>query len=343
MRAKSSANDPMGQAAVSNLPRARKDEEDMDEDERLLASEEGKKLSSKERRQLRNKVSARAFRSRRKEYITQLESEIATKVNENGDLRARQRALEEENRQLSELTRMLLGSPSFSTLLENLSTNPAAPTQAPQVKIEPQLQAQEMGHMRKDVNPHSGQHLQQQQIGMAIVPEQSMDFSMLSLDSGAAYNFQPQVFVVDTPEMPAAIDASILSGKARDLVEETFVSDEDSKVEVPAIERPAESSDVSESVDESPVDDEFERDPEFALFHSEPASARHEQRAIDADSLDSTDMFGGIETEKMLSRYELVDGSEDNMSAALAMARVQRISATMESVVSRLELLTMDL
>ena len=37
-----------------------------DEDERLLASEEGKKLSSKERRQLRNKVSARAFRSRRK-------------------------------------------------------------------------------------------------------------------------------------------------------------------------------------------------------------------------------------------------------------------------------------
>ena len=47
-------------------PRIKKDEEDMDEDERLLASEEGKKLSSKERRQLRNKVSARAFRSRRK-------------------------------------------------------------------------------------------------------------------------------------------------------------------------------------------------------------------------------------------------------------------------------------
>lgn len=47
-------------------PRFKKDDEDMDEDERLLASEEGKKLSSKERRQLRNKVSARAFRSRRK-------------------------------------------------------------------------------------------------------------------------------------------------------------------------------------------------------------------------------------------------------------------------------------
>ena len=52
--------------ASAHAHRMRKDEEDMDEDERLLASEEGKKLSSKERRQLRNKVSARAFRSRRK-------------------------------------------------------------------------------------------------------------------------------------------------------------------------------------------------------------------------------------------------------------------------------------
>lgn len=51
---------------MTHAQRMKKDEEDMDEDERLLASEEGKKLSSKERRQLRNKVSARAFRSRRK-------------------------------------------------------------------------------------------------------------------------------------------------------------------------------------------------------------------------------------------------------------------------------------
>lgn len=58
-----SANDS---GLLPHIVRAKKDEEDMDEDERLLASEEGKKLSSKERRQLRNKVSARAFRSRRK-------------------------------------------------------------------------------------------------------------------------------------------------------------------------------------------------------------------------------------------------------------------------------------
>jgi hypothetical protein len=70
MRQKSTSSDNKEEDSpspnMSGLARSRKDEEDMDEDERLLASEEGKKLSSKERRQLRNKVSARAFRSRRK-------------------------------------------------------------------------------------------------------------------------------------------------------------------------------------------------------------------------------------------------------------------------------------
>lgn len=51
---------------LPHVIRAKKEEDDMDEDEKLLASEQGKKLTSKERRQLRNKVSARAFRSRRK-------------------------------------------------------------------------------------------------------------------------------------------------------------------------------------------------------------------------------------------------------------------------------------
>jgi hypothetical protein len=59
--------DPQG---LPHISRSRKEEDEMDEDERLLNSEEGKKLSSKERRQLRNKVSARAFRSRRKGKIS---------------------------------------------------------------------------------------------------------------------------------------------------------------------------------------------------------------------------------------------------------------------------------
>ncbi|CAD0082134.1 unnamed protein product [Aureobasidium vineae] len=75
---------------LPHVARMRKEEEDMDEDERLLNSEEGKKLSSKERRQLRNKVSARAFRSRRK-------GEVAMKAQEANDLRVENRSLQEEN------------------------------------------------------------------------------------------------------------------------------------------------------------------------------------------------------------------------------------------------------
>jgi len=67
---------------LPHIARMKKDEEEMDEDERLLASDEGKKLSSKERRQLRNKVSARAFRSRRKGMFrherTQRENHLLT-------------------------------------------------------------------------------------------------------------------------------------------------------------------------------------------------------------------------------------------------------------------------
>ncbi|KUJ21705.1 uncharacterized protein LY89DRAFT_380751 [Mollisia scopiformis] len=193
---------------MAHVQRMRKEEEDMDEDERLLASEEGKKLSSKERRQLRNKVSARAFRSRRKEYISQLEGEIATKVNENQDLRSQNRALMEENTRLSDLTRMLLSSPSFSGFLDTLASNPAAAQTAQGVVQQPQAQPQQQQQqqLRKDINPYAAQsQMQQQQIGMAMIPEQSMDFSMLDLGNDGFPAYQPQVFsVLSIPE--AVID-----------------------------------------------------------------------------------------------------------------------------------------
>jgi len=105
------------QPSMNQPPKQRKDEEDMDDDERLLASEEGKKLSSKERRQLRNKVSARAFRSRRKEYISQLEGELQVKTQEADELQFDNDALRAENAQLTDLARMLLSQPAFNKVL----------------------------------------------------------------------------------------------------------------------------------------------------------------------------------------------------------------------------------
>ncbi|KEY69688.1 hypothetical protein S7711_03174 [Stachybotrys chartarum IBT 7711] len=343
MRAKPASPESQSPSGNGNLPRSRKEEDEMDEDERLLASEEGKKLSSKERRQLRNKVSARAFRSRRKEYITQLEAEIANKVNENGDLRAQNRALADENKRLTDLTRMLLSSSSFSSFLDTISQNPTTIPQSAPIKIEPQQQEeQQQRQIAKDVNPYNGNGIQSQQIGMAMIPEQNVDFSMLTLDN-SAYNFQPQVFMVDTPDIPAPIDSSLLSGKASNFVEQVFESDND-KIEVPVIERPSEHVEVIEPVESNStaVDLEFENDPEFALYHSEAASTT-EPTEIDTDSFSGIDIFGGIEPEKALSRYELVDATEEEATAALAMARVQRISSHLEPLVSRLEMLTVDL
>ncbi|KAF4988898.1 hypothetical protein FGRMN_9479 [Fusarium graminum] len=328
MRAKPSMPESQATSPMTNLPRSKKDEEEMDEDERLLASEEGKKLSSKERRQLRNKVSARAFRSRRKEYITQLEAEIANKVSENGDLRTQNRALLDENKRLTDLTRMLLSSPSFSNFLDDMSSNPAAVQQTPQLKVEPQP---EQRQMPKDINPYNSQQSSQHQIGMAMIPEQNMDFSMLTLDG--SFNFQPQVFVVDTPEIPDIIDTAVLSGKTSNFVEPIFDSEEE-KLEVPAIERPAEKPEAIESAD-APIDVEFESDPEFALFHTEPATITEQPKELDTERLSHVDIFGGVESEKVLSRLELIDAGDEECAAALSMARVQRISATCDAVTSR--------
>jgi hypothetical protein len=235
---------------------------------------------------------------------------------------------------------MLLSSAPFSTFLDDLSTNPAAlPQQPQQIKVEEPQQPQQQRQMPKDVNSFGAQP-SQQQIGMAMIPEQTMDFSMLSLDNN--FNFQPQVFVVDTPEIPAPIDTAALSGKTSNFVEESFETEE--KIEAPVIERPVALPDLVTSSDAAPADEDFESDPEFALFHSESVAVRDTpEDVVDADRLGDIDIFGGIESDKVLCRLELVDATEGEATAAFAVARVQRISENLETVVSRLELMTMDL
>ncbi|KXT07225.1 hypothetical protein AC578_2309 [Pseudocercospora eumusae] len=146
-----------------NLPhiaRMKKDEEEMDEDERLLASEEGKKLSSKERRQLRNKVSARAFRSRRKEYIGQLEGEVAIKTQESNSLRQENQALLAENERYRGLIETLLRHPAFTPFINDISKDPSVLMPPPQQQQQPQLQQQPSMHPTP--NPQPAQPHQQQ-------------------------------------------------------------------------------------------------------------------------------------------------------------------------------------
>lgn len=323
----------------SHISRSKKDEEEMDEDERLLASEEGKKLSSKERRQLRNKVSARAFRSRRKEYIGQLEGEIAQKVNENQDLRTQNRALLEENTRLSDLTRMLLSSPSFSGFLDTLASNPQA-AQTAQSVTQPQQPAaveQPQRQVRKDVNPYAAQQqMQTQHIGMTMIPEQNMDFSMLDLGNDVFSTYQPQVFsVLSLPE--TIIDSEILSGKTSSF---TPLSSEDDKVEIPVVDRLASNPAKEVQAPVAPiVDDEFDSDPRFALY------ASHEENEIEepVKELDINALILAIPVSKP-TQFELhISTAVDEATSDASMRRVNRICDNLESIAERLSALTMGL
>ena len=234
---------------------------------------------------------------------------------------------------------MLLSSPSFSNFLDHLSTNTSvAPQSLPKVESLAQPQP-EQRQIPKDVNPSSTQQSQQQQIGMAMIPEQSVDFSMLSLDNNA-FNFQPQVFVVDTSDIPTPIDSSILSGKVSVSADESFDSE---KLEIPALERQSET--VNASQPNLACSEDFDLDAEFPLFEPQAKSTNLATQDEGHGLMESATytIFGGVESEKIFARYELVDATEQEIGAAAAMARIQRISERIEPITSRLELLTIDL
>lgn len=337
MRHSSVSTEDNDSKTPAQMSRNKKDEEEMDEDERLLASEEGKKLSSKERRQLRNKVSARAFRSRRKEYIGQLEGEIAQKVTENQDLRTQNRALLEENTRLSDLTRMLLSSPSFSGFLDTLASNPQA-AQTAQAVTQPQQPAveQPQRQVRKDVNPYAAQQqMQTQHIGMTMIPEQTMDFSMLELGNDVFSTYQPQVFsVLSLPE--TIIDSEVLSGKSSSF---TPLSSEDEKVEIPVVDRLASNPAKEVQAPVVPiVDDEFDSDPRFALYASEETELEESTKELDINVL-----ILAIPVSKP-TQFELhVSSPVNEATSEASMRRVNRICDSLESIAERLSALTVGL
>ena len=251
----------------------------------------------------------------------------------------------EENKRLSDLTRMLLSSPSFSSLLNEMSQNPAPVPQAEQPQMQQQQQTQQTQQQQqqeqrqppKDVNPYNaamgGQH-QQQQIGMAMIPEASVDFSGLALE-GEGFSLQPQVFAMQAPEV-TGIDPTVLSGKSSNFVgEESF--EEDEKVQMPVIERGPLEDKLTPAVPEAPpADPEFEADPAFELYHS--SSLEAEEAPLDEDAWERN-IFGGVRPEKVLARYELVDAAAEEQSALVAMERVSRMCERLEGTRLRIEAL----
>ena len=252
---------------------------------------------------------------------------------------------------------MLLGSPAFSTFLNELSSNEGNAPSKPSVDVPTQPSHANHQQTRptpnKDANPNQ-QNLQFQQtndhIGMALIPESNMNFSVLNSTGNVwagnmAFGFNnAQVFsVMEVPQGPAvdSIDIGLLSGKSSNSVG-TFSSDEP-KNEVPVIERMPvshEKASVTERRQESQDDDddvEFdESDPAFALFADSPPPAQSKNNDYK--------VFGEIELEKALARFELVvdGGSEDHPDAA-TMARFERLCSSMDEAFMRISSVTSHL
>ncbi|EUC49472.1 hypothetical protein COCMIDRAFT_22848 [Bipolaris oryzae ATCC 44560] len=334
------------QGLLPHIIRAKKDEEDMDEDERLLASEEGKKLSSKERRQLRNKVSARAFRSRRKEYIGQLEGEVAMKVNEANELRAQNRLLMEENARSRAFIERLLRHQAFTPFLEELSrdeslqikapmtampTSSAAVTAAPAPAFQPQPQ---FNAMSQPENP---------QVSMTMAPEPQIDFAMLNLNNSNnananwnvnnGFNFQqPVAFAVtELPEGPSnPLDTQAMSGKGYSAI---FNAEDDAPVEeikadYPVIKNPVQSAQPTAA----PFDEAEEQDDGYDLYYSSPARTTATSAPLEEQEVLFTN------PEKVFAHYSLVLSNEAN-EARLA-ERLERKIAAMSTVMQRISDIT---
>src|SRR5947207_1123231 len=131
----------------------------------------------------------------------------------------------EENTRLSDLTRMLLSSQAFSGFLNELSQNGMpAPSTTAATASQPQSQTQSQAQpqpTKKDVNPHQATRQaqnQQTQVGMTIIPESTIDFSILDTtptnnwNTGFGMNSYQVCAVTHLPEGPA-IDTDSLSGK----------------------------------------------------------------------------------------------------------------------------------
>ncbi|CAF9918773.1 hypothetical protein IMSHALPRED_004410 [Imshaugia aleurites] len=356
-----------GNGNLSNSARMRKDEEEMDEDERLLASEEGKKLSSKERRQLRNKVSARAFRSRRKgmmvainlawmsadvktEYIGQLEGEIAVKVSEADELRAKNEELVAENTRLTDLTRMLLSSPAFSSFLNDLSGTgvPASMPEITRSHSQTSASRPQSAAPRKDVNPNQAtprpapSQTANTHVGMTVIPEENRfqynatesannGWTDSNMDFGGLYDAQVYA-VTELPQGPAvdSMSFAMLHGKRSNFVG-SYSSDEskDEPAEMPSMPVLADKVEAHEVIERRPQDVDIDAsDPAFALFIDRPCTSSPPAPMKPEDRI-----FGDIELEKAFGRLELVVAEDPDDCQEISSATIERF----ERLCSRLD------
>lgn len=226
---------------------------------------------------------------------------------------------------------MLLGSPHFSSFLndmpDTLSSQMAAPQQ-PQQQVQHQQPAPQ-ATISKEATPARLQDFQMQQnsqVAMAMVPNQAMNASMMTSNgwnSGIDMNYgnAPVFAVLEVPAGPE-LDIEALCGKSLTLSSEKTEAPVLDLPEIPDLDALTQKSDVS-----------FLADSESDLFADSPATFSSGDDAL---------VFDGILTEKASPSYQLVVENPDDVNAADKI-RLRSLCQSMHAAFERVSLATSHL
>lgn len=257
-----------------------------------------------------------------------------------------------ENTRLTDLTRMLLSSPAFSTFLNDLSGT-GAPASIPE-HARPQTQTPtprpQSATPHKDVNPNqiTSRHSQGSQqnnmhVGLTMIPEESSSDYNAAVAMNPSYNnnldfgglYDAQVYAITSvPEGPAVdlIDFTMLHGKRTNPVS-PYSDTDDSKNEIAALDSMpvANKAEMPEPLDVPSEEDDIDiSDPVFALFVDRPSTSLP-CTACSAAPKDC--IFGEIELEKAFGRVELILEEDVNERTRISSATIERF----ERLCSRLD------
>lgn len=242
----------------------------------------------------------------------------------------------EENARSRAFIERLLRHKAFGPFLEELVQEEAISAQTPLASM-PSSSTPVVSAPAPAPAPFQFSQPENTQVGMTMVPETQIDFSMLNINNNAnnpnwnmnGFNgYQPRVYAVtELPEGPAnPLDISAMSGKGHSTI---FAAEDDATIEelkpdYPVIERPVQTEQPTmTAIEEDDVENE-----EYDLYRSSPAPSAAPTAPVE---------FAFTNPEKS-SRYTLV--VSDEATEAMLAERLQKKMAAMESTFQRVAAIT---
>ena len=212
-------------------------------------------------------------------YINQLEGEVATKATEVNELKSQNHTLQGQITQLTQLTQTLLRHPAFSSFLNDLSNDPSILATIDGTSRSSTSNAMPESHpiKREPIVPQQNSL----QVGMSIIPESGLDFSMLNLGTSSWSTTNP----IENYQSPSVFAVFDVPGPSIENVKQSYVVKPTLPV-LPAIPAFAKVSmptsrsktipEPSRFIDGTEFTSEEKQDPVFALYLDDTTTSRHD-------------------------------------------------------------------